>query len=648
MLRSFGRLLILSVCTSLVLTGAAAHAELSGSHKALFDAVPSDAWAVIAIPSLEKFEAKVAMMSKKLGMNSPPPIQAGLGMIGLASGTDMKGGLAIVVFDTKSLGQEAMVMMVPSADPDAMIKGLPEGNAGADDESEGDDEKPANKKPDGAKDADGDFKTCSIMGQPLFAAKKGKFVLLGRSKSALGSVLKSKSTLGAALEKARAEVYGKSDLIITANAHKFVDAYGELVKQWGGMFAAMAGPQGAQLGDGINEILDMLGQVSSADICVQIDDGGAGLVMLGTPKSGSDLDGQWKAIKPRTTSLLSRLAKEKYLFAAGGVGGGKKSAGDVEKVEKQIMGYIEAQNLKEKIDEKKVKAIVKDLDELGRMLGDNALAISSLPEGPDGIIGGVLTAECTDPAKFMAAMTRIVATGKTLSDDEEFKKFVGAVVHTAGAETIGGQKVDHLTVDLAKLSEDAEAEELAQLNKIIGKDGLLLRFGPAGKNQIVMTLGGGKDRFEQAAKAAAANEGGLGDDTGISKVGKRLPKGKISEFYIAVDSIMDVVSRIMKATGEDPPPFKLANVNAPIAGAMTVEGGSGRLDFFVPMELMTAFKDAYMASMAGDEEEEGDEEAAPAEHKEKPAEGKSEKPGGAKPNAPAKDDSDSEGSKDDE
>lgn len=605
MIRMRHRSLALFAALAAAVPALPAFADAAAGQKALMEAVPSDAWAVLMIPSLKGFDAKLAMLGKQLQVPIPPIVASAQSFLGLGEELDVDGGVALVAVDVKNLGQNGMVIMLPSSNPDAMIKKLASAAAAAGGDEEGDEEggdkKPAAKSPDAG---GGDATKIAMFGQPCFAAKKGNFVVIGKTKDACIAVAKSKKSLASSIEKQRAAAFASADVVISAAASTWIKGFDEQIKNILQMASAVAGPGGggAQLDQAVNNF----SQLDSVDICLSISESGVGLIGMGTPKAGTDFAKALADRKPASQSLLARLPKDDFAFTMGGVAGAKTDASDkeIEQGVNQVLGMLQA---KEKVDAEKLKSLIKEANALSNQFGDSAFSLSVL-QGADGIIGAALVLQCKDPSDVMTRLGKLVTQLKGLSDEEEFKKAMTALDHKVGADEIGGSKIDTLAFDLAKLGDAVQPEDTESIKKVLGKDGLTLRFGPVGKDHIVLGIGGGKARFEKVVDAAKSDNGGLSSDASIQRVQKHLPAKKTGEFYLAVDALADGMQRIMTALDEgDSMPFKLGKVNAPVAGATSVDASSGRLDVFVPMELITAVKDASLAAQAGDDEEDADE-----------------------------------------
>ncbi len=603
MIRLRHRTLLAFAALSVALPALPSFADRAASQKALMEAIPADAWAVLMIPSMKDLDTKFAMLGKQLQMPIPPLVATAQGSLGLGEDLDGSGGLALISMDFKTMGPNGVVVLIPTTNADGLIKKLAAGAAPGGEE--GDDEGGA-KKP-AAKDdaASGDVTKCSLMGQPCFAAKKGSFVAIGRTKEACLAVAKAKSSMASAIEKQRSAAFAKADIAIAFAASTWIKEYDEQIKGFTQMMSAMAGPEGGASAGQVEEMIKTLGQLGAADLCVSIDESGVGLVGLGTPKAGSEVAKMIAGRKPVSQTLMQRLPKEEFAFTMGAVAGEKVEATDkqIEQAVNQLLGVMQA---KEKVDADKLKALIKDANGLVNLFGDAAFSMSVL-QGNDGIMGLALVMQCKDPSDAMSRMGKLVTQIKGLSDDEEFKKIMSALDHKVGADEIGGSKIDQLSFDVSKLGENVQPEDAESIKKVLGSEGLTMRFGPVGKDYLALGIGGGKSRFTKIVDAAKTDSGGLGGEASIQRVQKHLPAKKTSEFYLAVDALADGIQRIMTALDEsEQMPFKLGKVNAPVAGATSVDASSSRMDIFVPMELITSIKDAAMAAQAGDDDDEGD------------------------------------------
>ncbi len=635
--RLAGLTLLTGLCSAAALP---AHAE-PGAVKDILRQIPADAWGFVAIPNLKaNLDEKVNLISQTLGMTLPPVTMMAAGQFGLTEGLNATGGFAIVAMEVKELGQKGQVMIIPASDGDAIIRTLSEtedeesGDKGGGEERDEQVAGPKTKGPErksaaddaGAEADEAGLVRGKLMGQDVFLAKKGGYVLLGGSKKACSAVLKAKKSLAETIEKPRLALFSKSDIIISLAAHVWIDAFRDQLKGIVGMMAMMS-PEAGQVTEQIESFIETLGDVTSADLCVTIAKSGVSLCAMATPRSGCEWAKTLKKATPRVESLLVGLPKDRFMLAVGYM---TTESATLEKDTKDVAEKIvSALKLKEKVNKEKLDELAGLMALGGKMTRQQAFSCSALPEGPDGIIAAAAVSKVNDSEEARKLIGRMVSIWKDLSGDEEFKPYADLVEYQEAAETIAGTKVDHLRLNLKALVDSGEMDEedLETLGKLLGPDGLLMRYGSVGGEQTVMTVGGGKAYFEKFVEAVKKGSEGLDADRSIAGVSKQLPEKKTGEMYLALDAILDCVQRVMTAMGEDEAiPFKLSQVNAPVGGSMTIDGGSGRMDLFVPMELVTAFKDAYMSSMAGEDDMEDEEGFEEEEDAAEPAAGKKSAP----------------------
>ena len=133
----------------------------------------------------------------------------------------------------------------------------------------------------------------------------------------------------------------------------------------------------------------------------------------------------------------------------------------------------------------------------------------------------------------------------------EAQEAMKAVKYAQNAETLNGVSVDHLVINLD--GQGISTDELAQLKRILGKDGITIRLAAVDDKHIAATIGGGKDRMAQVIKLAKGNQAPLSRDAGIKSVAGQMSKQKVTEGYVSIDNIMKAVSAISKVVGEDAP-----------------------------------------------------------------------------------------------
>ena len=287
------------------------------------------------------------------------------------------------------------------------------------------------------------------------------------------------------------------------------------------------------------------------------------------------------------------LPQENYIFAMGQLVSAEQAAEGAKRMAK----YLQAKEITDALGKEKAEKLGADFKEWYGMTRGGAFSVSSLPPGPGGLLGLSMVFKVTDSAKWMERSQAMVTLVKGIeTEDEQVATLLKAVTYQSGAGTVGGVSVAELSLDASGL-EDVEPEDLDQMKKVLGQDGLLVRLGAVDDRHVVVAFGGGEARMGELIAQAKAGKAPLSNDPGIKRVAPKLPKAKTSEGYIALDRIMGLVTNIFEAMGEQAPPINIAEVNAPIAFANAGDKTLTHVEVFLPMELVVSVKDGVMQAM---------------------------------------------------
>jgi hypothetical protein len=205
--------------------------------------------------------------------------------------------------------------------------------------------------------------------------------------------------------------------------------------------------------------------------------------------------------------------------------------------------------------------------------------------------------ETTDVKGSLELLRKVIEGYKGVFKGEEITKILSGLTCKPDAEKIGGVSVDHIALDLSKVTGDnPDAKGVVDtIQKVLGKEGVLVRLAPAGEKYVVVSLGGGAARMEQVMKDAASGKSPLLENPGVMKDSKKLPEKRIFELYLAVDQLLKVVKTI---TGSANVPG-MAKIDAPLAIALSAEKNYGRLDLVLPTELIIEIKNVVLQAMFG-------------------------------------------------
>jgi hypothetical protein len=569
--------------------------------------IPEEAIGFVCIPSLEQLDADYKQAIVDLGVQElvPPMAQSLLmtmKMVPMFATVDTTKPVMIVAMPAKTLAElgKSVALILPTTDPKPILQGMM-----------------------GQENDDGTWKV-NAFGTPMIAATgKGKLILASTAKIAR-KIEGNKKSYASRLTKEQRGFLEKLDIAVWIDAPPLIEMFRPQIDGLVMMAMMSNMGQGAMNEDGARaqkEQIDMLlDGTAGLGFGLALDRVGLDLRFGMTAKTGSELSKQMAGVAT-TGSLLTGLPSEDFLIVMGGVTDPKQTR-EATKEFDQAFAMILADL---KLDEEKGKTFdeLKDaLKEWTVLLTGMRTSIHLLPENADGVIGAAAVIETTDSKKWMDLLDRMVDLSVELIDtpdmDEEFREFAGALSFTKDAETIGGTKFTHWKIDLSKI-EDAEEDELAKMEKIIGKDGLLVRIGVVDSKTIVFAFGGGKTQVKTLVETVRSGRDIVGESAGVKKVNAELPSSKTFAMYFAADRILTLIKRVTKVLGEDDEiPFDVPKVDAPIAFVGSSAIGWTRADIYIPMELGAAF--ATVAKEMKAKEEAEAREAAKTEEAADPAE----------------------------
>ncbi len=528
---------------------------------------PADAWAVLCVRHMGEMDQKLNSLIQQLNAPIPfqNPITMGLSMLGFISGVDNAGGIAVVIPAVPSFqGMQLQgTLLLPVKNLKDLLSLM----------------EPVEVEPGISK--------VMLQNQETFVAQKGSHAVLGPSLEEVKAIKNGTTSVRSKLNAYQAKHYEKDDLLLWVNAEAITTS--EAFK------AVMPALQG------LNFDPAMLAQMRTLALSLRIAPAGLGLGMYVDAIPGTDADKTLGSQRGTNDSLLLGLPKERYLFAYGAVSNkeaGEMGAGMLAKA----LNNPQLQALK--LDPAKLERAKAILTAMVKPLRTLSVGISGLPEGPDGVVALTkVTGVEGDAKQIMTSFAELIALVKGgLITDERAAPVLAALEYRPGAETIGGVAVDHLSFDLAKaFGPDAEKAQqaVAVISKVLGKDGLLVRTGAVDATHLIMTFGGGAERFKTVAALVKEKQAPLADDGGVQRSRATLPSIRTAEAYLAVDQLLSVIGAVAKAADQPMPPLSLGELNAPVALATEpVETGGVQAEVFVPMELVIAVKDLAMSTMS--------------------------------------------------
>ncbi|MCO6436128.1 MAG: hypothetical protein J5J06_03480 [Phycisphaerae bacterium] len=573
---------------------------MAGSMKDVLRTIPGDAMGVLAVPSLKQLDTDYQQSIKDLGLGDmvAPPFDSLIGMLKanlpMLEGIDEAGAFAVVVMPANNLFEIKMkqALIIPAKEPRAMLEKM------------------------GATPGEEDTWNVNFMGTPTVAMTGEKHITLAMMKPTLDAIKKSERNLADTLPAYELDAMDGLDIALWLDAATLVKMIKPMIDV-GFAQAAMAAEsdsgsfQAKQMElskKQMDMLLDGAGQVL---LGISVSPTGLGMRFLLKAQTGTELASQMQLSNTKD-SLLSGIPDGKYLVA-----GGQVMTEEQAKASKdQIEAYANLLESIEGIDKAKLDEIRNTLKDWSANIRGLRFVAEMLSGGND-LLGAAVVFETTDGQKWISMTTGVIEKARELAmsadktEGGELTTAMKALTLKRDAEDVNGVKVQQLSFDLSKM--DVDEEDIEDINKVIGKEGITIRMGAAGDKAAVITFGGGKDYFARVAKAAKSNEAALAKNPGIQTVTKGQPEALNQVFFMAPDRILETINAVMTRMEEEPLPVKVPELTSPVA--MIGVGGDGwsRMDLVLPMEVLKAGKDMAMTMMGagspvGNTIPEGDEE----------------------------------------
>ena len=519
--------------------------------------VTPDAWGVVCVRNMAGCERKILEIANRLGLPAMSPLMMAKGMMGLLSGVDDNGDLVLVIAPAASMEAigSSVALLIPTtgySELTSMMQLTPV---------------------DGA---EGVSRT-TLQGNEVFIGLKGKHAVLAPSLDMAKKILASKSAADRLLTPYQLKRMGEDDISIWVNTGAVLSS--PLVAP------LLALPQ-------LSGAMETLKAMKSLQVGVRVEPAGVRLGFHVDLKEDSKMAQAIAATRGTDKSLLTGLPKEPFVFAMGGLYSKEAAA-------------IAADQFALMLDNPQLATAPLDKEKLGRLkdllramtgqLRSFTFGASALQAGENGMIGtaAILTID-GDAKAFLTSVGEMIGVVKGgLITEEGANKALATLEYRSGAETIGGISVDQLVVDLSKI-EGLEAEQIEDVKKVIGKEGIVIRLAAADAKRVIVTFGGGPDRLKAVAETVKADKAPLAEDKGVAATAKALPAERCSEVYIALDTLVRLIAEISKVVG-DLLPMTMPELNAPIGLAqVTVGKSASQTELFLPMAQVVAAKDLIM------------------------------------------------------
>ena len=525
----------------------------------LLNAVPGQAWGMISVRSLAELDKKLVNLGQ--AVNAPTagmsPLAMAKGVLGLLAGVNDSGGLALVIMPFESIDQigQRMAILVPTSNYTELLSLL---------------------EPE---DAGGGMTKIMFRGTESYVAPKGGFAVIGSSIEAVKAVVQSTTGVASKLTPHQREQWAAADLTVWIDAAAVTGspAFTE-------MSAKFQAP-------GFDE--ESLSSLKSVQASLSFGPEGVRLGLYADAQPGTRMAKAMASVKPPSGSLLTGLPGDAFVAAFGTVTSNEAAAYGAESVDESLEALAPIVPMLNPEAFARLRSIFKTLMSRMRTL---SFSISALPEGPDGVLAATKIIGVEGGASsYLASIAELVRLVQgELIQDEELANTVKTVLEYQPAPE--GGSIDHLVVHLDRLEWVGE-EELGMVTKILGKEGLLVRYSAVDENHVAITLGGGAARMQTVAELIKGEKAPLPEVAEIKKLASTMPPDRVSEGYFSVNGLMTLFRAIAKATDGEVP-IEMPPVGTPLAvsARITADGG-GQMDALIPMELIKALVQAATATM---------------------------------------------------
>lgn len=564
--------------------------------------IPADAMAFVAVPSIANLDSDYQKTIVNLGLQQmvPPPANSLVGMLKMyapqLAGLDESGALLLVIMPAANVMELQMkqAVVVSTKDPKGMIEGL------------------------GGKAGEDEIYSIQFFGTPSHAAVVKDRVVIGMSADVVKAVKASSAGIDSKLSADEVKTFSGLDVILWLDGKRVLAMARPMID---GMLMPMIAAGGAA-GEANKKNFEMfLNGVANLGLGVGLENAGLNLRFAMTMQPGSDL-AKRSDTKPTAEPLLRGLPASDFMFAFGATmsaTAAETSAGDIKEL--LAMGGKAAEG---KLDKEKLAKFEKALVDLLVATAGLRGTVEGLPPSPEGLLGLSILVDTKDSKKWIALtkdafelgkqMVTDMATAAAKEDDGaemgEIQSVLATVTYTDGAEKVAGSDVSHIKFDVEKAADTLEIDEddLEEIKKVLGKDGILFRVAAVDDKQVLLAFGGGEPRAAKFIEGARSSSAALEGTPGIKKVSEFLPKERASVLYVAVDNVIRGLQNIQQVTEEEPIPLQVPPVNAPIAMSSTGGENWSRADVFIHTDLMVAIKNAAMSMMGGGAPPAGDAE----------------------------------------
>ena len=561
--------------------------------------IPTGAMGYLLIPNLAEFSDNLDGFIGALQMPVPVGDVVGTAQMQmmLGEGFNPNGGLAVVLLDTQAFGidlaeligadeAEEPVLPLVFFVPGDSIEGV-FGNHPI--------------------TAEGAFSKVDFMGEAVYAATKGDYVVLSPRTDALQVALDAKDTLASTLRPKQLASLAQTNAAVHMDIRvcrpvlkKALEKFAEEMEDAMAMSAASGmespGMDPAQMAETAVAFYGaLLDQTSALTIRAYVDETGIRFGETISFEPDSDLGKLVAAQGAPDGPLLDRLPDLPYFLAFG-----------------SNMSYSpEMIELFQNLGNKFVASLDVPEDVLTQMQARSnefysnvksvQFVLGGAPKG-SGTLGMSLVYVCEDAEAIKATVAEQIDLAKDMmaAMAEDAAGPLPELTHSADALTVGGVSVDRLTVDMPE-SDEAELEEMdAVFTTLLGSETLDILIAAPDKETLVFTIGGGEAMMAQALTVADGSGEILASDAVTQAMGE-VPDDAWCVGLFNLKNLGEVIATTMEALEPGSTeffPLMFMTSNMPIMFFAQSETHTLHADLVIPAAPIADAMQSVMQAMA--------------------------------------------------
>jgi hypothetical protein len=523
----------------------------------VFAVIPADTLAAITIRDPAGLDAKLRDLGSELGFGSVSLFLLAKGQLQMVEGIDEQGTIAILLVPNVEApdARHDMVLLIPTTDRAKLLAFL---------------------APEPVEEG---YDKVRIKQQDTYVGTRGSFTVLTPKLETAKRVVAAKEGMASQLSAYQRKHLQVTDVSVLINVKALASGSGRADFK---RLMTVLGLREKELGD-----------YKFWQLFARMEPSGATVEVYTERIKGAAQDSD----DATHEGLLAGLPDEDFVTAVG-MAGGTLERRTVYTTE-VLLDYLEASG---GLDASRRGDLVEAVRKMSAQAVRASQMASLLPEGPDGLFGLVKLIETRDdPRRLINAIENFVAILKSgVIVDPVLAKAIERITYRRSAEQVNERPVDHLFMDITALKDVDEG----LVKKAIGQDGVLVRIGAVDERHILVTIGGGLERFEALAAVVREGRSPLAGNAGVVRAAAKLPASRSVEAFVAVDRLAELVKRVARVMDMDVPPITVAKLDEPVSIGLSEVGSAGTLFTVVSprpalIEIVKAFVDLAASQVGG-------------------------------------------------